>query len=159
MTMPSRLFFGLALASSLAAAVAVVAGQRPDLDWPAAWAGGGRPGPKTVLLVPGDPSLEAMYRAKGEVIRRLLDRELTLPQAAAWFRSLNRPLSHGGDPLASCAGKTEGERLCRQVIGWAKAQAEQQSASEAEVVGRRLEAELRTCLERDGGEVRLPEVE
>jgi hypothetical protein len=157
MTLTSRALGGLILASTLLTAWSVVAAQRPGFAGPAPWASGVRPGPQTELLVPGDHEAEARGRTKDEVIRRLLDGRLTLPEAAAWFRSVNRPSRTGVDLLARYPGASEEERLCRQVIAWAKARAESQSFSQAEVVGQRLEAELRACLEREG-KVRLPEV-
>jgi hypothetical protein len=155
MTLTSRALCGLVLASSLLTAWGVVAARRPD--FPSPWASGVRPGPQTQLLVPGDDAVPTLNRTKAEVIQRLLDGRITLPEAAAWFKSLNRPGRNGLDLLAGYPGASEGERLCRQVIAWAKARAETQSYSEAEVVGQRLEAELRARLERDG-EVRLPAV-
>jgi len=159
MTVQSRLFFGLALVASLSAALALIAGQRPDLVRAAPWAFAGRPaGPQTELLCPGDAAAEANLQAKREVIKRLLGGRLTLLEAAGWFRALHRPLSNGGDPLDYQPGKTKAERTCRMVIAWAKAEVAVQSPSQAIEVGRRLEAELAACLARDG-EPRLPEVE
>jgi hypothetical protein len=158
-TVQSRLFCALVVAAALSAALGLVASQRPDLVRAAPWAFGDRPaGPQTQLLCAGDAAAEANFRAKREVIQRLIEGRQTLLEAAAWFRALHRPLSDGRDPLDFYDGKSEGERTCRMVIAWGKAQAELQSPSQAEVVGRRLEAELTACLARDG-DVRLPDVE
>jgi hypothetical protein len=89
--------------------------------------------------------------AKNEVVGQLLDRRLTLAEAAAWFKSLNESPAdcpaawHGEFP-----GASEGERLCRQVISWVHAELAQQSASQAEAVCGRLEDELQALLRRDG---------
>jgi hypothetical protein len=106
---------------------------------------------------PGDPEALARITAKGEVIRMLVDGRVTLGEAAAWFRTLNRPSTTGGrDCAADFPGASAEERLCRQAIAWAKSKARASSASREEAVGRRLEAEFAGLQARDGG-VRLPE--
>ena len=94
--------------------------------------------------------------AKNVVVGQLLDGRMTLAEAAAWFKALNESpadcpaVAHGEFP-----GASEGERLCRQVIGWAQAERAGQSASQAEATNARLEEELQTLLGRDGT-VHLP---
>jgi hypothetical protein len=94
--------------------------------------------------------------AKEQVIRRLLDGQLTLLEAAAWFGyvSDNPP----DCPERCCVQRNDsrGEKLCRQVIGWAGTKArERMSWSEAAEIVRSLEAELNDHLARHGT-VKLP---
>jgi hypothetical protein len=49
---------------------------------------------------------------KDQVIERLLREELSLLEAAAWFRLIE------GDRMGPTRQPREGERLCRQVLHW-----------------------------------------
>ncbi len=93
--------------------------------------------------------------AKFAVVRRLLAGELTLLEAATRFRDIN------GEPadcpaLDNCLwpNASPEERLCRQVIGWARSHARDDSSGAAGAVADRLEAELEALLAR--GALRLP---
>ena len=61
-------------------------------------------------------ALVARLAAKRDIAHVLLDGRLTLFEAAALFRRLNREA--GGDVLG-WPGDTEEERVCRSVIAWA----------------------------------------
>jgi hypothetical protein len=95
--------------------------------------------------------------AKQAVTRQLVDGRLTLLEAAAWFRYLNENPSDCQDPYRyTWPGDSDGEKLCRQVIGWAEVEVrERSSPSQADEKTRLLEAELGGHLARDGT-VRLP---
>jgi hypothetical protein len=83
----------------------------------------------------------ARVTAKGEVIRDLRGGRLTLAQAAARFRDVEDVR----DP-----GPREQERLCREVIRWAEADAQTESWTAGERTRRRLESELAGLLARGG---------
>ncbi len=112
--------------------------------------GAAAPAHAGALVFQGNGPELRRLEAKTAVTQRLLDGELTLWEAAAWFRGVNRAT---GAP--ACVGlpgeedKSEAERLCRQVIRWAAAEAP------ADFV-RRLEADLDERLCRDG-DVALPD--
>ena len=112
------------------------------------------------LLARLDHKTEVIVRrlaAKRDVTRQVIDGGLTLLEAAALFRQLNAtpadcPCSHDMMP-----GSSDGEKLCRQVIGWVEQQMrEATSASQAAALKARFEAELEELLDKDGT-VRLPE--
>jgi hypothetical protein len=95
--------------------------------------------------------------AKNEIVGQLVDGRLTLAEAAAWFKALNEsPADCPAVPHGEFPGASEGERLCRQVMSWVRADLSRQSASQAEAMSVRLEEELRTLLGRDGT-VHLPQ--
>lgn len=81
---------------------------------------------------------------KMRIIQNLLDGELTLLEAAAWFRFLNEnPPEHRVDISNFWPGASDGEKACRQVIGFARAKLVQTtSASDADATLARLEDEL-----------------
>ena len=89
--------------------------------------------------------------AKGSLAAKVIDGKLPLFAAAAQFQSLNRV------PPDTMPGKTEEERLCRQVIQYVSravaADSSAAPASDSSVV-ERLEAELDTALAR--GPLQLP---
>jgi hypothetical protein len=89
----------------------------------------------------------------------LADGRLTLVQAAAIFRDLDRerrvpPEIEKLRPLFP--GASDGERLCRQLIHIVKSGLELEAPARVAEVVERLEAELQELLARDGN-VRLPE--
>jgi hypothetical protein len=97
--------------------------------------------------------------AKRQVTEELLAGRITLPRAAARFRDINAAPGAAGRPLeGNVPGATEEERLCRQVISWAAAQAELPRQPGSGLPTRdRLEAELNALLQRNHGTVPLPE--
>jgi hypothetical protein len=100
----------------------------------------------------------ARINARQEVVRDLCDGRLTLLEAAARFRALNATAGATARRAAQdiYPGASEGERICRQVIGHVRTHLEEQSPGRGETVTRALEEELRARLEADGT-VRLPE--
>jgi hypothetical protein len=114
---------------------------------------GGDPLPPDEFVRPG-LSREAKLRifAKAVVARDAAEGRLTLPEAGALFRELNRlpPAVPTPGPLA----QAEEERLCRQVIHYARV-APLGPPGQAGAAAR-LEAELQVALQAPGG-LRLPD--
>jgi hypothetical protein len=93
---------------------------------------------------------------KRAIIGRLAHGELTLLAAAALFREANETPADWQDPYRLLwPGKSDGEKLCRQVICWAEQEAKATSSSQAAALVARLNAELEQLLE-EHGTVRLP---
>jgi hypothetical protein len=151
MTISKRLLLSLAL---LAAGLTALAG---------AWKRKGQGGPRS----PGEPEeareaeLDRRLRvarqridAKWKVVRRLLGGELTLLEAAARFRDVNaEPADCPCQDSHLWPSASPEERLCRQVIGWARAEARDDRSGAAGAVVDRLESELKALLAR--GPIRL----
>jgi hypothetical protein len=58
-------------------------------------------------------------QAKRGVVEQLLHHELTLFEAAAWFRYFNEnPPDCQDDYRKNWPGRSDGEKVCRQVINW-----------------------------------------
>ena len=95
--------------------------------------------------------------AKSHILQELLARRLTLTEAAARFRGLDHEPAEcperGPDYYA---GRTEGERYCREVIQWVRAETMTWPPTRGEETLSRLEAELNAYLSTHGGEVILP---
>jgi hypothetical protein len=130
-----------ALATFLCGAVAVRLGRQPA----------GVPPRVTREIFPPSEHLlvvAARLKEKERVVARLRDGELTLLEAAAWFRFLNdNPPEHPAVFRTRFPGRSDGEKACRQVIAWVKTTLfrtvpESQAASEVS----RLEAELAALL-------------
>src|SRR5262249_6314586 len=89
------------------------------------------------------------YEARRQVVAALVERRLTLPEAAARFQKLNREVA--GEPAQMYfPGRTEAERVCRHVISWTYGHLRGPSPGLAEEVAARLDEELRQHLERCG---------
>lgn len=99
-------------------------------------------------------------RARRAIVVELLERQRTLPEAAARFREIDRhPLSdRKGTDEPTAPGLSEGERYCRLVIRYAEVVLEEQSPQRKAEEVARLEAELKTLRGRDG-EIHLPDPE
>jgi hypothetical protein len=123
----------------------------PRRDWPL----GGQP-------PVADPDLQSRVlrrrlECKAELTRRFLAGELSFPQTAAHFRSVDKrdprvPPRHSGLPQA----RTEEESYCLQVIAWTAAELSGQ-ANRAALVAE-LEADLQEQV-RQHGRPLLPEVD
>jgi hypothetical protein len=96
-------------------------------------------------------------KAKERITRSLLEREMTLFEAAAWFGYLNDtppdcPDRHWKTYRGGCAG----EKLCRQVMAWVAGYARQKMVpSQAEARMQELEQDLQ-CHIAGHGQVQLP---
>jgi hypothetical protein len=103
----------------------------------------------------GEDHLRRRVAVKAELMARLLDGRLSLPQTAAAFRRLEGP----GQSFALCSrwfpGQSEGERRCRQVIAWVAACLEETHGVDRDKAIRRLEEELDGLLYCQGS-VELP---
>lgn len=157
MAASTRLLSALALLSATLGAI--------HFTWPS-WPDhllSGKPVPRPGLrvLVPRDRQLEvlsARIEAKRQVVRRLVAGELTLVEAAGWFRYLNRtPEDLPARGVRLIEGRCEGEQLCLQVIRWAESElAGAAGAGEEDARLRALQAELADHIARHGRVV-LPE--
>lgn len=89
--------------------------------------------------------------AKRKVIRRLVAREITLLEAAAWFRHLNdNPAQYPSHFRSHFLGASDGEKAARQVILWVQTQLSHTTPkSEADAIVARLKNELNELLARD----------
>jgi hypothetical protein len=104
---------------------------------------------------PQSRALDRRAFAKERIIVKLLDGRLTLFEAAAQFRCLNAedPVV---PPLPDCAGDTEEEQLCWQVISYVEAHLHLSKGDYSEATAR-LKEELRRHKEQHG-KILLPEV-
>ncbi|HJZ90029.1 MAG TPA: hypothetical protein VKE40_04105 [Gemmataceae bacterium] len=141
---PLMLTFALA-----AAAAAALVGRHfaePAPPDPPPWGDGAESYPETVPL---------RYVAKRQIAREVAAGARPLVEAATLFGELDRlppatyPAYHAALP-----GRTEEERLCREVIQFVHSLEDEFPQAAAAVA--RLEGELRSELGRDGG-VRLPD--
>jgi hypothetical protein len=94
--------------------------------------------------------------AKQEVIHDLLSKKVTLLEAAAEFQHLTvEPAECPGPGPDYFRGRTEGERYCREVLHWVRAESADTTTYPSSDAISRLEAELETYLESHDGEVIL----
>jgi hypothetical protein len=124
-----------------------------------------RPGshfPPVKLVPPGEvdpnPGRLEHNRKKRAAVAELLARQLTLPEAAALFREIDRqpPKDSTRAGEVTFPGLSEAERYCRLVISYAEVVLEEQSPQRKAGEVARLEAELNALRDRDG-EIRLPD--
>jgi hypothetical protein len=90
-------------------------------------------------------------RAKQQIITQLIEGELGLMEAAARFFQVSRE----SRPGKSVPAPQDGEDVCRTVIGWAYL-ALADRPEQADILGERLEAELKQARRR-AGRIALPE--
>jgi hypothetical protein len=99
--------------------------------------------------------LQARIAAKNDVAWRLLRGELSLVEAAAWFRYLNdQPPVQPCDFRQQCPGSTDGEKACRHVILWVRNLLWDEGPELAEMVAACYQDELEDLLA--DGPVELP---
>jgi hypothetical protein len=96
------------------------------------------------------------FAVKIRAVQQLLAGRLTLLQAAAQFRDLEKEHPVPWWPRNTGTGLAEGESLCRTVIAMAKGWMEENVPAAAADMTARLEAELERHRELDGT-IRLPE--
>jgi hypothetical protein len=122
------------------------------LGRPLLWPARGTPVPMGAPAPEAGQVVQDRIKGKIKVIDRLLAGELTLLEAAAWFRHLNdNPPEAPLDYRTHWPGGSDGEKLCRQVIYWVR----MRRSPEAEGSAERLERELEELLAA-GSEVELP---
>ena len=96
--------------------------------------------------------------AKQVIIRELLDDKLTLLQAARRFKDLNEtPVTCQNDYRSRFPGRSDGEKVCRQVLQWLEGYLLGLPSEQAQTLRRRFADELREHLEHHDGIVVLPE--
>jgi hypothetical protein len=96
------------------------------------------------------------YSVKEHAVQDLLAGRLTLLQAAAQFRDVEKSLPVTWAPRIAATGSAEGERLCRMVIAMAKGWMEENVPAAAAHMTARLAAELEHHRGPDGT-VRVPD--
>lgn len=148
-TTASRLLTALVLIAGLMA-VAVV--FRPD--WVGAPRAAASPGASSLITGPDERlmALAKRMRSKAQVVWQLLDGDLSLFDAAAAFRFLNDyPTTLKDNSWHRLPGKSDGEKLCRQVISWAESHLllKRGEAEVADLVSR-WERELEEHIARNG---------
>ena len=98
---------------------------------------------------PGSAEIERSLREKDQVARAVIDGRLTLVEAVARFRAINasRP-ANLPVRLDQYPGKTDEERVCREVISYVETRLPDQPETSAILA--RLESELQAHLAADG---------
>ncbi len=95
--------------------------------------------------------ITARVRHRLELVQKLRDGEITLFEAAAEFKRMNRLASPPmADALVRFGGASDNERVCRQVIHWLYYNTDELPPSKRQVVMQRVEAELSDHLARNG---------
>jgi hypothetical protein len=85
---------------------------------------------------------------KERIAEMVASGEMTLIEAAAWFRALHREPQTGNILICPRPGKDDGKAWCRGVIDYVETKTRfEQSASQADVVRQRLLAELQEQLD------------
>jgi hypothetical protein len=139
MTTAIRLLAGLLLfAGGLAGASFAHPVLSAALGWQAV------PTPKRDPEIEKGQIIVKRVQAKERVIVALVEGNLGLFEAAAWFRELNQwPPEHADGYWRNLPGASDEEKFCRQVIHWARMRLEETvTASQAQAKLQALEAEL-----------------
>jgi hypothetical protein len=137
------------LMACLIATVACLATLAIGWGWPR-----GRAEPQTCLYGPPAEGVEILRRrtvAREQVIDRLLEGQMRLVEAAAWFRRFNENPPEHRVNYRHWPGDSDGERLCRQVLDWVSGRLQSRGMQgQLEAVLGTLKAELTRLLEADG---------
>jgi hypothetical protein len=90
--------------------------------------------------------------AKHEIILALMARDLGLFEAAAWFRELNSsPPEFPAQGWQRLPGRCDDEKICRQVIFWARAQMlDTMPTCQVQAQVQQMEGELEAHIARHG---------
>jgi hypothetical protein len=143
--------------TAVAVTLAVLAVARPDWVCFDPTPSNGRA--TTLMSGPSEQSYVLQRRIdwKNAVADRLVDGELTLAEAAAWFGYLNdNPPQHPTNYRSVWPGDSDGEKLCRHVIAWVEARLyPSRTPSEIDLIVNRLEEQMCVLLAK-GGAVELP---
>jgi hypothetical protein len=147
MTTAIRLLAGLLL---LAGGLAGARFVHPDLAAAVGWQA--VPAPKQDPGIEKGQIIVKRVNAKERVVVALVEGNLGLFEAAAWFRELNMwPPEHADMYWHMLPGHCDEEKLCRQVIQWARIRLEDMvTASQAQARLQALEAELAEHIARHG---------
>lgn len=94
---------------------------------------------------------------KEKIVSMVAEDEMSLIEAAAWFRSLHENGGSQLNALCRMPGQSEGEGWCREVIAYTENKVfYEKSPDRANALRQRLEAELQELLDCRGGVV-LPD--
>ena len=150
-------------AAGIAASIALAGSCLAFPQWPQALGlevASARPAQSSLVLEPGTKCdvFKARIGAKSQIIERLRGGELDLFEAAGWFGHVNHePAEFADRSWQFLPGDSDEEKLCRQVILWARGHLGQSMPpSEFDTFIADLEARLSARL-RDRGRVELPE--
>jgi hypothetical protein len=97
--------------------------------------------------------LAQRMKAKQAVLKQLVDREITLFEAGAWFLYLNdNPRNCPDSFRKTYPGANDAEKACRQVIAWTRRSEPElrELGSRADMEVERLERELREHIAGNG---------
>jgi hypothetical protein len=152
----------MSAAKRLVACLVVMAGCLAAL-WSIRDRPGPCPAPEYGLLLPAGPEHRILLRrmdARLAIVERVLAGQMSLLQAAAQFRKLNNDPPEFPVYLHHHPGKSEGEKLCRQVIEWADNSLHAGALTPAEIEAALcpLRRELEALLEQKD-EIDLPAVD
>jgi hypothetical protein len=91
-------------------------------------------------------------RAKDRIIDQMLAGQLGLFEAAAWFQAINEtPVEFPDRSFQKLPGRSSGEQVCRQLIGWYRAVAEQRMPrSQLDAQVKILDEELESRIAKNG---------
>jgi hypothetical protein len=90
------------------------------------------------------------HRVKDRAVQQLLAGQMTLLQAAAQFRDVEKAHPVTWEPRIAATGPAEGERLCRVIISMARGWMLENVPAQADAETARLEAELEQRRGADG---------
>jgi hypothetical protein len=113
-----------------------------------------------MVAEPSEQSRISLKRihTKARVIELLVDGEMPLLEAAAWFRYVNdNPPDFPSEFRSLHHGQTDGEKACRQVIQWLQYYLpSRMPRSQATLIACQYQAELDRILDEKEGMVALP---
>jgi hypothetical protein len=96
--------------------------------------------------------------AKQLIILDLLAERLSLLQAGRRFKDLNEtPVTYPDDYRTVFPGRTDGEKVCRQVLSWISGELHDLHHDHPDAILQRFEEELNRHMEQHSGLVVLPE--
>jgi hypothetical protein len=104
-------------------------------------------------------AMNRQIMAREAIARQVVEKDMTLFEAAAWFRHLNEEAGHSRQPYwQQLPGESDDEKVCRQVLLWVRKhlEAEGRHASEADATARALEKELEGHI-AEHGRIILPD--
>jgi hypothetical protein len=102
--------------------------------------------------------VQRRLEVKRKIIRELLAGRITLFRAAALFGDVNESPEDCRDAYRLVTeGQSDGEKLCRQVIAWAKEALARHVSAGPHLLIEQLEKQLEAHMAANGGVVVLPE--
>lgn len=107
------------------------------------------PVPLRRAVTPAVERVSQAIQAKRQVVRHLIDGQVSILTAAACFRAAEREEGLAFDGCLGLSMSADAESFCRSLIGWVHLTLADRP-EQAEEVSDRLESELRAAIERDG---------